>query len=122
MPIAEKAAQLRSLVRHDVSSVPRLPSKELFEARRVFIGACGMGMDLVHDPFVRMTEVAASFYNSQALRIAAEIRIADALFVAKILRTLSSLHIFAEVEENFYSNTNTSQHLVNNEPLRCWHH
>ncbi|OSX64691.1 hypothetical protein POSPLADRAFT_1031734 [Postia placenta MAD-698-R-SB12] len=163
MSIAEKAAQLRSLVRlisdsaeaviaewetegdtpHDVSLVPRLPSKELFEARRVFIGACGMGMDLVHDPFVRMTEVAASFYNSQALRIAAETRIADALKdanpqkgvsvqeisrqvgiapegLSKILRTLSSLHIFAEVEENFYCNTNTSRHLVNNEPLRCW--
>jgi len=38
-----------------------------------------MGVDLVHDPVTRLTEVAASFFNSRALRIAAEARIADML-------------------------------------------
>lgn len=51
-----------------------LPSKRLFEAPRIFIGVCDTGMDLVHS-FVRMTEVASSFYIFQALRIATGIRI-----------------------------------------------
>lgn len=181
MSVAEKAAQLRALVRmisdsaeaviqeweaegrtpHDVTSVPRLPSRELFEARRLFIGACGMGVDLVHDPFTRMTELATSFFNSVSLRIAADTRIADVLrdadrekgisiqeisrqvriapedlctckfadrdrppdvidFIARVLRTLTSLHIFKEVKDDFYANTDTSRLLVDNEPLRCW--
>lgn len=56
-----------------------------------------MGMDLVHDPFVRMTEVAASFYNSQALRIAAEIRIADALKDANPQKGVSVQEISRQV-------------------------
>lgn len=163
MSVAEKAAQLRALVRmisdsaeaviqeweaegrtpHDVTSVPRLPSRELFEARRLFIGACGMGVDLVHDPFTRMTELATSFFNSVSLRIAADTRIADVLRdadrekgisiqeisrqvriapedLSRVLRTLTSLHIFKEVKDDFYANTDTSRLLVDNEPLRCW--
>ena len=61
------------------ADLPRLPSPTLFEARRVFVGACGMGMDLVQDPIQRLTVLAASFFDSRALRIAAEGRIADAL-------------------------------------------
>ena len=38
-----------------------------------------MGMDLVQDPIQRLTVLAASFFDSRALRIAAEGRIADVL-------------------------------------------
>ncbi|KZT10989.1 uncharacterized protein LAESUDRAFT_809834 [Laetiporus sulphureus 93-53] len=115
-----------------------LPSPTLFEARRTFIGACGMGIDLVHDPIVRMTEVINSYFVSQALRIAAESRIADVLDGAdpevgisiqdisrqveegRVLRCLCTIHIFAEAKVNYYVNNADSQHLVRNEPLRCW--
>lgn len=43
------------------------------------MGACGMGMDLVQDPTQRLSVLAASFFDSRALRIAAEARIADIL-------------------------------------------
>ena len=56
-----------------------LPSPALFEARRIFVGACGMGMELVQDPVPRLTVLATSYFDSRALRIAAEGRIADAL-------------------------------------------
>ena len=56
---------------------PRLRSSR--PAASKFVGACGMGMDLVQDPIQRLTVLAASFFDSRALRIAAEGRIADAL-------------------------------------------
>lgn len=56
-----------------------LPSPALYEARRTFVGACGMGMDLVQDPIQRLTVMSGSFFDSRALRIAVEARIADVL-------------------------------------------
>ncbi|PCH43626.1 S-adenosyl-L-methionine-dependent methyltransferase [Wolfiporia cocos MD-104 SS10] len=163
MPASEKAQQLRALVRlisdaaEDIikewevedsapptsKDAPRLPSWELYNARRTFIGACGMGVDLVHDPQTRLTEVAASYMNSQALRVAAETRIADILDgvdpseglsiqkisqrvgiqdkdLTRVLRSLCTLHIFNEVKEDHYANNATSRYLVKNEHLRCW--
>ncbi|KZT03249.1 S-adenosyl-L-methionine-dependent methyltransferase [Laetiporus sulphureus 93-53] len=160
-PSVQKAKQLRSLVRLLANTAEvvikeweieeqtppaersHLPSPTLFEARRTFIGAYGMGIDLVHDPVVRMTEVINSYFNSRALRIAAESRIADVLdgadpeegisiqdisrqvgidaqSLGRVLRCLCTIHIFAEVKDNYYVNNAASQRLVRNEPLRCW--
>ena len=38
----------------------------------------------------------------------------------RVLRCLCTIHIFAEVKNNYYVNNTASQHLVRNEPLRCW--
>ena len=47
-------------------STPPLPSRQLFEAQRVIRGACGMVVDLVQEPRLRLYEVSTSFALSQA--------------------------------------------------------
>lgn len=100
MSVAEKAQRLRSLVKllSDTSEVvikeweiaeqtasqtagplPPLPSLELFNARRIVLGACGMCMDLVQEPQSRLMELANQFHSSRALHVAAERRLADVL-------------------------------------------
>lgn len=37
-----------------------------------------------------------------------------------MLRALCSIHVFKEVKEDHFSNTWTSQAMVENDPLRCW--
>lgn len=58
---------------------PLLPSAELYSARRVVLGACGMCMDLVQEPQSRLMEIGTQYFISRALHIAAEGRIADVL-------------------------------------------
>lgn len=98
MSTVERARTLRSLVRLlvDASEVvikewetealpprkqylPSVPSPELFEASRVILGACGMVVDLMQDPVVRLTEVVSSFFTAKALHIAVKARVADVL-------------------------------------------
>lgn len=38
---------------------------------------------------------------------------------ARVLRCLCTVHIFTEVQKDHFANSPTSQHLVDNEPLRC---
>ncbi|EPT00211.1 hypothetical protein FOMPIDRAFT_1050034 [Fomitopsis schrenkii] len=47
-------------------STSPLPSRQLFEAQRVIRGACGMLVDLVQEPRVRLFELSTSFALSQA--------------------------------------------------------
>lgn len=85
MSIEERAQKLRSLVRllsdsaevvikewekeelatdsssRDTAVGVDLPSPTLLKARRIFVGACRMGMDLVQDSIQRLTVLAASF-------------------------------------------------------------
>ena len=56
-----------------------LLSWELHNAQRAIIAACGAITDLVHDPQLRIFEVAAGFLEARALHIAAEHRVADIL-------------------------------------------
>ncbi|KAI0930161.1 hypothetical protein AcV5_006945 [Taiwanofungus camphoratus] len=125
------------------SYTPPLPSGELFDARRTVLGACGMCMDLVQEPQSRIMEIGTQYYISRALQIAAEGHVADVLAkadpkigmpiqeigkevgieaqkIARLLRCLSTIHIFAEVQRDHFANSPTSQYMVANEPLRCW--
>ena len=56
-----------------------LPSWELHNAQRTIIAACGAITDLVHDPQLRIFEVAAGFLEARALHVATEHRVADIL-------------------------------------------
>ncbi|EPT04774.1 hypothetical protein FOMPIDRAFT_1027546 [Fomitopsis schrenkii] len=120
-----------------------LPSQVLYDARRTLLGACGMASDLVAEPQQRLMEVSIGYYSSRALHVAAEGRVADIIAeadtgegvhvseiasktgvehrkLARILRALCSIHIFKEVKELHFANTQTSQAMAGNDPLRCW--
>ena len=56
-----------------------LPSWELHNAQRTIVAACGAITDLVHDPQLRIFEVASGFVEARALHVAAEHRVADVL-------------------------------------------
>ncbi|CCM06273.1 uncharacterized protein FIBRA_08523 [Fibroporia radiculosa] len=119
------------------------PSQELFEARRIILGACGMCADLVQDPLERLSEISFSYLPARALHIAAEARVFDILAetdpssgmdiqdishctginagkLIRILRCLCSLHIFSEVKPSRFANSSTSQAVVGNDPFRSW--
>ncbi|KDQ12506.1 hypothetical protein BOTBODRAFT_134671 [Botryobasidium botryosum FD-172 SS1] len=122
---------------------PRLPTFELYNARKTIIAAAGSFIELAVEPQSRLLEVGAAYFESRALHIAAEHRVADLLAkadpneglsakeisqvigihpqkLARIMRTLCSIHIFAEVQHNRFSNNTVSAALVGNEPLRAY--
>ncbi|KIP12880.1 hypothetical protein PHLGIDRAFT_97630 [Phlebiopsis gigantea 11061_1 CR5-6] len=120
-----------------------LPSWELYNARRTLAGACGAFDELVYDPQLRLLEMGVSFFHSRALYIATEHRIADILAhtdrvrggmyvgdisakvgidarkLARIMRMLTSAHIFEEVREDHFCNNRITESLVGNEALRA---
>ncbi|KAI0923350.1 hypothetical protein AcW1_006336 [Taiwanofungus camphoratus] len=118
-----------------------LSSFELYNAQRIIIAACGAFTELVHTPQTRLIEVAMEFIEARALHIAAEHYIADHLAkveqttgmslddlskatgiesqkLARIMRCLTSNHIFSEVRHGRFANNSVSTSLVQNEPLR----
>lgn len=99
LTVAEKSEKLRAAVRLltdasekvikaweadeatkpiDGSGSP-VPSKELYEGRRVVAGTIGVFLELVSDPQARLMEITHEFYEARALQIAAEARVADIL-------------------------------------------
>ncbi|KAI0789377.1 S-adenosyl-L-methionine-dependent methyltransferase [Abortiporus biennis] len=131
----------------DVTSQPStgstVPSHELYEARRRSLGAMGVVTELVHDPRMRLAEMTMEFYESRAFHIVAEARVADLLDerdkqkgvhiselskltgvkeqkLARILRTLCTVHVFREVSDGYFANNDTSATLVNDEPFRAF--
>ncbi|OSX68054.1 hypothetical protein POSPLADRAFT_1043216 [Postia placenta MAD-698-R-SB12] len=160
-PVAEKISQLRSLVRLLVESsevvikeweaeaaqasepnnTPDVPSPALYEARRVIIGACGMCIDLVQDPLLRLGEVVSSYFAAKCLNIAVQARVADIVAeadpqrgisvedigrrtgingrkLAQLLRCLSTIHIFSEIKDGYFVNTRTSEYMVANDSIQ----
>jgi hypothetical protein len=142
-----------------------LPSWELYNAQRTIIAACGVFSELVHDQRLRLWEVSTSFFESRALHIAAEHRVADILarldptgkegvsidtlsaetginalklgecyelhranvyarivvtyfLSARLMRMLTSIHIFAEVKHDHFANNSSSAVLVGDEGYR----
>ncbi|CCM04641.1 uncharacterized protein FIBRA_06825 [Fibroporia radiculosa] len=161
MHTTDKSRQLRSLIRllTDAAEVvirewdapkvaplnigSQLPSQDMFEARRIILGACGMCADLVQDPLSRLSEITCGYIPARALHIAAQACLFDLLASAdpvegisiheiscrtginesklvRILRCLCSIHVFAEVKLNHFTNTPTSAAVVGNEPFRSW--
>lgn len=99
LTVAEKAQQLRAAVsllteasekvikawEADETAAPvdaggsLVPSRELYDGRRVILGSIGVFLELVSDPQARLMEVTHEFYEARALQITAEARIPDIL-------------------------------------------
>lgn len=61
-----------------------LPSHELFELQRIVQAATGSLIELVSEPSSRLQEVSTQYFEARALHIAAERRIPDILFAARV--------------------------------------
>ncbi|KAH9938260.1 S-adenosyl-L-methionine-dependent methyltransferase [Fomitopsis serialis] len=161
MSASEKAQQLRSLIGllTDASEIVikeweaeeqrdgntggnALPSQELYDARRVIRGACGMCADMVGDPLNRLEELSHGALSlMEALYILVAARIPDILAemapgegmpiyelsrrteiddmkLARVLRLLCTSHVLSEVKSDHFANTRTSLVLVRNEPAQ----
>lgn len=57
----------------------KLPSKALYQAQRAGIAALGKIQELIVGPEVRLMEYSGQFFESRALHLCAEYRIADLL-------------------------------------------
>lgn len=137
-----------------------LPSLELYNAQRTVVATCGAFSELLQNPENFICEVAMGFFQSRALHIAAEHRVADVLAAVgqggmlvedlgakigldphklgmlssllgcsvshqvyipeRIMRSLCSVHIFAEVGDSRFANNSISSNLVGNETLRAY--
>ncbi|THH22374.1 hypothetical protein EUX98_g8214 [Antrodiella citrinella] len=126
------------------SKTTGLPSHELHNARRTALGAIGAYRELVVDPSAHLMEITLQFFESRALHIATEVRIADILDegdhnnagvhideisrrtgikshkAARILRLLCTSHVFREVSYDYFANNSVSQTLVGNGTLRAF--
>ncbi|KZT74216.1 S-adenosyl-L-methionine-dependent methyltransferase [Daedalea quercina L-15889] len=119
------------------SAVSKLPSHELFEARRVMRGACEMCLDLVEDPRHRVQELAETFMMSQAFDTTLRAGVPDILAEAepvggvsatdlsqrtgineqklvRVMRLLCCAGIYEEVETLHFANTDLSRVMVDN--------
>ncbi|KAL3431736.1 S-adenosyl-L-methionine-dependent methyltransferase [Aspergillus tetrazonus] len=119
-----------------------LPSPRLHEATRTVLAIAGAATELVAEPYSRIQEVACQYFESRALFVAAERRIADLLAgagedglsvgeiaeatgieerkLSRILRCLCSIHIFRQIRTDRFANNRISAALRNNEPLRAY--
>ncbi|KAJ5725584.1 uncharacterized protein N7483_006941 [Penicillium malachiteum] len=117
-----------------------LPTQASYDAHKTILGAVGKIQELVSSPPIRLIETSCQFYESRALHIAAEHRIADLLaahdeqglavtelatkanvdtdMLLRILRVLTSIGIFREVSDRSFANNRVSASLVGNESLR----
>ncbi|KAM0811989.1 putative O-methyltransferase domain-containing protein [Seiridium cardinale] len=120
-----------------------IPCHDLYNAQRTLAAAAGTIEELVCDPSLRILAFSTQYYESRALHIAAEHRVADLLDagdhekgvhvteigkrvsiqsdkLSRILRLLTSQHIFRETNTDTFANNVVSQALVRNEPLRAY--
>ncbi|TDZ37504.1 O-methyltransferase tpcA [Colletotrichum spinosum] len=116
-----------------------VPSLPLFEAQRTIEAIAGTLISLVAEPAHRVQQVMTLAVQARALILAAEMNIPDKLAasgkqgihvtelsnqtgiesrkLARIMRSLCTIHIFHEPAEDYFTNNRISQVLVNNEPL-----
>ncbi|KAH9925247.1 O-methyltransferase-domain-containing protein [Fomitopsis serialis] len=125
---------------HESQVIPAsgLPPHELFEAQRVIRAACGMWMDLVEDPRIRLLEISLSYAFSQALDTTVRAGVPDILAEAespsdgisaaelcrrtgidehklvRLMRMLCNGGIYNEVKPLQFSNTRVSRVLADN--------
>ncbi|KAI0966730.1 S-adenosyl-L-methionine-dependent methyltransferase [Xylaria arbuscula] len=114
----------------------------MFNAQRTLIAALGSVEELVSDPSMRLLSLSTQYFESRALHIAAEHRVPDIIDkrgnaglnvsviseetgieerkLSRILRCLTSQHIFRETRQNTFANNTVSEALVNNEDLRAY--
>ena len=60
-------------------AAPHLPSHQLDEAQRIIYGACGMVVDLVQDPRMRLFKLSTSFALAQAFDTTIRVGVPDLL-------------------------------------------
>ncbi|KZT65014.1 S-adenosyl-L-methionine-dependent methyltransferase [Daedalea quercina L-15889] len=118
-----------------------LPSPELFDARRILIGACNMCIDIVDDPLNRIMDINFAYTAGRALYLAVQTNIPDILEnkpategiavselsrrigareaeLGRMLRLLSTRGIFVEVRHDHFTNSHIGRVLVNNKPAQ----
>ncbi|GBE84215.1 O-methyltransferase tpcA [Sparassis crispa] len=120
-----------------------LPSIDLAKAQRTILAAFGSFTELVQVPQRRIVEVATQFFEARALHIAVEHRVAHHLAkvdqavgmsitelskatglhpkkLSRILRTLCSMHIFAEVQDGYFANNTVSAMIATDEAVEAY--
>jgi len=120
-----------------------LPSAALYDAGRAIISACGSFVELLQAPDEHVISLGFAYFQSRALHVAAEHSIADHLAnadqstgmhssdlsqavgirpqnLSRIMRTLCSAHVFAEVQEDRFTNNRVSSAMVETIPLNAW--
>ncbi|KAL7621041.1 hypothetical protein AAE478_008353 [Parahypoxylon ruwenzoriense] len=120
----------------------QLPSHSFFNAQRTLLAAAGSVEELVSDPSTRLLSLSTQYFESRALHIAAEHRVPDILHnhsdqgvhvsviakkigieeqkLSRVLRCLTSQHVFRETATDTFANNAVSQVLVGNEDLRAY--
>ncbi|KZT68950.1 S-adenosyl-L-methionine-dependent methyltransferase [Daedalea quercina L-15889] len=134
-----EAADARGTDGHTKDNVP---SRELYDAQRIFIGACGMCLDIVDEPLNRILDINYAIVAARSLFLAVQTNIPDILDaatasggvsvselsrqigaretdLARMLRLLSSKNIFTEVRQDHFINGHIGQVLVKNKPAQC---
>ncbi|KAI9874729.1 MAG: hypothetical protein M1830_009351, partial [Pleopsidium flavum] len=119
-----------------------LPTPAGYNAHKTILGAVGKIQELIAIPQMKLIEMSEQFYESRALHIAAEHRIADFLAghdaegvavgelakqtglhagkLCRILRVLCSSGIFKEVNPEIFANNRISAVLAHNESFRSY--
>ncbi|KAI1662593.1 putative O-methyltransferase [Daldinia decipiens] len=116
-----------------------IPGRKAYDAQRTVIAALGSIEELVAEPHLRLVDFAELYFEVRALHIAVEHNIAVLLDkggvdgvsaedlakstgleknkLARILRVLTTQHIFREVAPGKFANNRISQALANDEKL-----
>lgn len=119
-----------------------LLSKPCFDAQRSLLAAAGLITELISEPQNRLLEVSSQYFEARALHIVADARVPDIIArnggdgvsvkqlaaeigieerkLSRVMRTLCSIHIFTETQEDVFKNNAISAALVDNEPLRAY--
>ncbi|KAI2625786.1 putative O-methyltransferase [Hypoxylon sp. NC1633] len=118
-----------------------IPSHEAYDAQRTIIAALGSVEELVAEPHLRLVDFAELYFEVRALHVAIEHDIAIQLAkggaggvsvedlakatglekgkLSRILRALTSQHIFREVASGRFANNRISQALADDERLQA---
>ncbi|KAL0938169.1 o-methyltransferase [Colletotrichum truncatum] len=118
-----------------------VPSHSLFDAQRTIEAAAGALIALVAEPAHRIQQVMTLAVQARAMILASEMKIPDKLAIAgeqglhidelshqtgiesrklaRLMRTLCTIHIFQEPRDGYFTNNRISQVLANNEPLQA---
>ncbi|KAI1373457.1 S-adenosyl-L-methionine-dependent methyltransferase [Hypoxylon crocopeplum] len=120
----------------------QLPNHSLFNAQRTLLAAAGSIEELISDPAIRLLSLSSQYFESRALHIAAEHHVTDILHghndagvhvsviakkigieerkLSRVLRCLTSQHVFRETATDTFANNTVSKALVGNEDLRAY--
>ncbi|KAI1764122.1 putative O-methyltransferase [Hypoxylon sp. FL1150] len=118
-----------------------IPGRKAYDAQRLIVAALGSIQELVIEPHYRLVDFAEQYFEARSLHVAMEHDIAvllskgakDGVHVgelakatgleqkklARILRVLTTQHIFREVAPDTFANNRITQALVDDEKLQA---